>query len=122
MPDTPADVLVADAGHVIGEARRAAGARAKLARVVEQDRIVEVLDDIAPRAHLGMVRVDVDQRPASEPLVAEGFRGVREDVAGVGLGGDLLDREFPNGLRFDVHGFSVRRWTLCLPLSRRLGV
>ena len=51
--------------------------------------VVDEIDDLGPELGLGDVRVDVDEEIVLHPLRLDG--GVREDVARVGLDGDLLE-------------------------------
>ena len=83
--DAAADRLVAQAEIAVqAVGRRADPLRLEAHRVVADDRILDVGDDLLPGHGLDVVGVDVDRR--TSPAARAGARapGMREDVAGVG--------------------------------------
>ena len=90
MGNAAVDVLEGHARLGI-EQRRIGGAgphRHRLAHLADHV-VVDEIDDLGPELGLGDVRVDVDEEIVLHPLGLDG--GVREDVARVGLDGDLLE-------------------------------
>ena len=85
--------------------RRADPFRMVAHRVVANDRVFDVLDDLLPGDGLDVVGVDVAQVPVLEPALAGVALGMLQHVARVGVDVDLLHRR---GLRSDgamhVHG------------------
>ena len=82
------DVLERDARLGV-EQRRVGSAgpcRHRLAHLTDHV-VVDQLDDLRPELGLGDVRIDIDEEIVLDPLGLDG--GVREDVARVGLDGDL---------------------------------
>ena len=94
MRDAAAHALVAQAEIAVEAIRRRADAVAlEVQGLVADDRIVDELDDLAPRHGLDMVCVDVDDEPVVQVAPARGEPGVLEDLAAVGRGVDHLRRQ-----------------------------
>ena len=68
------------------------------------DFIVDPGDDLRPELGLGHVRVDIDQKIVFVTLRLPG--GMGEDVAGVGLGRDLVEFTKALGARSSIDGVS----------------
>ena len=86
MRYTAASILIAQAGHMIGKAWRTTGSGLKLVCVMFQDRIIEIFHNLAPRAHLRVMRVDIDNGPVVKPFFFLVSGLPRQNIARIGLG------------------------------------
>ncbi len=76
-------------GWVLSSAVRGARPRRHRLPHLADDVVVDQIDDLGPERGLGDMRVDIDEEIVLHPLGLDG--GVREDVARVRLGRDLLE-------------------------------
>ena len=88
MRDAPVDVLIGHAGHRVEQAGRRADPVAERLRHLTVDVVVDAVGHVRPERGLGDVGVDVDDEIILGLSVAV-LGGVGEDVAGVGMDGDL---------------------------------
>src|SRR6185437_7113874 len=76
-------------------------------RVVAHDGVLDIGDDLLPGDRLDVMGVDVADEPVLQAAPDRVAPGVREDIAGVGMNGDLLDRrKLRPDPALDVHDLS----------------
>ena len=102
LDDFPLAVLMRDASthRLVAQSevaiepigRRAEPLRLEPHRVVADDGVLDVGDDLLPGDGFDMVGVDVAHEPILQPASDRVAPGVGEDVAGVGMNADLLYR------------------------------
>ena len=106
--DAAADRLIAQAEIAVEAVGNADPVLLEAHRIVADDRVLDVLDDLAPRHRLEVMGVDVADQPVGEAALARVLAGVREDVARIGEDVDGLHRQRlagAYGRNGDVHGF-----------------
>ena len=109
MRDPPADRLIAQSKVAVQPiGRRAEPLGLEPHRVVADDGIFDVGDDLLPGHGLDMVGIDVADEPVLQAAPDRGAPGMGEDVAGVGMNADLLDRRILRpDLALNVHDLSL---------------
>jgi hypothetical protein len=85
--NAPVDVLVESTGLSVEQRRRGAWPRHHRLPHLADDVVVDQIDDLGPELGLGDVRVDIDEEIVLQALGLDS--GVQEDIARVGLDGDL---------------------------------
>src|SRR5437016_1018731 len=91
--DASADRLIAEpkiAIESVGRGGEAVGLEPDC--VVADDGVLDIGDDLLPRDGLDMMGVNVADEPVLQAAPDCIALGMREDVAGVGMNGDFLDR------------------------------
>ena len=108
MRDTPADRLITKSKVAVQSIRRRAEPlRLKSHRVVPDDGILDVGDDLFPGHRFNMMGVDVADEPILQAALERVAPGMREDVARVGVNVDLLyGRILRPKFALDIHDFS----------------
>src|SRR5262245_2485915 len=96
MGNAAINVLVENAGLDIEQSTTGAGPRGDRLAHLADHIVVDELEDLVPKRGLGDVRIDIDEEVVFERFGLD--RGMRENIARVGLDRDfveLFDLSFP---------------------------